>query len=154
MGQMRLKHVLEQMPTAKALIRLFVCFVFRFYGPVNLYICSKYHIYLIIPTTRAQLFKALLAYWTSSLVAKMLIVLVRTISDSQVFLLKKCEWLLQMQKLLTFFQQKKKKKKIAYMPYWMIKVLTICKVTTSLVLNNWTQAIAKSIWATSSYFLM
>ena len=34
------------------------------------------------------------------------LVLVSTISNSQVFLLKKCEQLLQMQKLLTFFQQK------------------------------------------------
>ena len=44
---------------------------------------------------------------TSSLVVKMLIVLVSTISYSQVFWLKKkCEKLLQMQKLHTFFQQK------------------------------------------------
>ena len=43
---------------------------------------------------------------TSSLVVKMLTVLVHTIFNSQVFLLKICEWLLQMQKLLTFFQQK------------------------------------------------
>ena len=35
---------------------------------------------------------------TSSLVVKMLSVLVSTISNSQVFLLKKCELLLQMQK--------------------------------------------------------
>ena len=42
---------------------------------------------------------------TSSLVVKMLTVLVSTISNSQVFLLKKCEWLVQMQKLLTFCQQ-------------------------------------------------
>ena len=40
-----------------------------------------------------------------SLVVKMLTVLVSTISNSQVFLLKKCE-LLQMQKLLTFFSAK------------------------------------------------
>ena len=38
---------------------------------------------------------------TSSLVVKMLTVLVSTVSSSQVFLLKKCE----MQKLLTFFHQ-------------------------------------------------
>ena len=37
---------------------------------------------------------------------KILTVLVSTISNLQVFLLKKCESLLQMQKLLTFFQQK------------------------------------------------
>ena len=35
----------------------------------------------------------------------MLTVLVSTISNSQVFLLKKCESLLQMQKLLTFFSK-------------------------------------------------
>ena len=33
------------------------------------------------------------------------------------------------------FQQKI----LAYMPYLMIKVLTICQLTTSLVLNNWAQ---------------
>ena len=42
----------------------------------------------------------------SSLEVKMITVLVSTISNSQVFLLKKCEQLLQMQKPLTFFQQK------------------------------------------------
>ena len=47
----------------------------------------------------------------SSLVVKMLIVLVSTISNSQVFLL-------QMQKLLTFFSAKI----LAYMPNLMIKV--------------------------------
>ena len=36
---------------------------------------------------------------------KKLIVLVSTILNSQVFLLKKCEWVLQMQKLLTFFSK-------------------------------------------------
>ena len=36
---------------------------------------------------------------------KMLTVLVSATSDSQVFLLKKCEQLLQMQKLLTFFSK-------------------------------------------------
>ena len=36
---------------------------------------------------------------------KMLTVLVSRISNSQVFLLKKCEQLLQMQKLLTFFSK-------------------------------------------------
>ena len=36
----------------------------------------------------------------------MLTVLVSRISNSQVFLLNKCEWLLQMQKLLTFFFSK------------------------------------------------
>ena len=43
---------------------------------------------------------------TSLLVVKMLTVLVSKISNSQVFFLKKCDQLLQMQKLLTFFQQK------------------------------------------------
>ena len=43
---------------------------------------------------------------TISLVVKILTILVITISNSQVFLLKKFEQLLQMQKLLTFFQQK------------------------------------------------
>ena len=58
---------------------------------------------------------------TSSLVVKTLTVLVSTISYSQVHLLNKCEKLLQMQKLLTFFSAKI----LAYMPYSMIKVLTI-----------------------------
>ena len=44
---------------------------------------------------------------TSFSVVKMLTVLVSTISNSHIFLLKKCEQLLQMQKLLTFFQQNK-----------------------------------------------
>ena len=52
---------------------------------------------------------------------KMLTVLMSTISNSQVFLVKQCEYLLQMQKLLTFFSAKT----LAYMPYLMIKVLTI-----------------------------
>ena len=47
----------------------------------------------------------------SLLVVKMLTVLVSIISNSQVFLLKKCE------KLFTFFQQKI----LMYMPYLMIK---------------------------------
>ena len=42
----------------------------------------------------------------SSLMVKMLTVLVSSIPNSQVFLLKKCELFLQMHKLLTFFQQK------------------------------------------------
>ena len=42
---------------------------------------------------------------TSLLMVKMLIFLVSTISNAQVFLLKKLEKLLQMQQLLTFFQQ-------------------------------------------------
>ena len=50
---------------------------------------------------------------TTSLVIKTVTVLVNTISNSQVFLLKKWEQLLQMQKLLTFFSAKI----IASMPY-------------------------------------
>ena len=50
---------------------------------------------------------------------KMLTVLVSTISNLQVFLLKKCEKLLQM--LLTFFSANI----LAYMPYLMTKVLTM-----------------------------
>ena len=42
----------------------------------------------------------------SWLAVKMLTVLVSTVSNSQIFLLKKCGQLLQMQKLLTFLQQK------------------------------------------------
>ena len=60
---------------------------------------------------------------TSSLVVKILTVLVKTISNLREFLLKKCEKLLQMLKLLTFFFSAKI---LAYMPYLMIKVLTIC----------------------------
>ena len=56
---------------------------------------------------------------TSSLVVKILTVLVSAISNSQVFLLKKCEWPLQMQKLLTGIFSAKI---LAYMPYLMIKV--------------------------------
>ena len=72
---------------------------------------------------------------TSSLVAKTLNVLGSTISNSQVFLMNKCELLLQMQKLLTFFSANI----LAYMEYLMIKVLTIRKLATSLVLYNWAQ---------------
>ena len=43
---------------------------------------------------------------TSLLVVKILTVLLSTVSNSQVFVLKKWEKLLQMQKLLTFFHQK------------------------------------------------
>ena len=48
----------------------------------------------------------------SSLVVKMLTVLVTTISNLQVFLLKKCE-------LLAFFQQKVS----MYLPYFKIEIL-------------------------------
>ena len=50
---------------------------------------------------------------TNSLVVKMLTVLVSTISNSQVFLLKKCD---------SHFSAKI----LAFMPYLMIKVLTVC----------------------------
>ena len=54
-----------------------------------------------------------LVSFTSSLVVKMLTALVSTI---KVFLLKKkCEYLLQFSATI-----------LAYMPYFMIKVLTIC----------------------------
>ena len=58
---------------------------------------------------------------TSFLVVKMLTILVSAISNSQALLLKKCEKLLQMQKLLTFFSAKI----LAYMPWLMLKVLII-----------------------------
>ena len=48
---------------------------------------------------------------------KMLTVLVSTISNSQVFWLKKCEWLLQMQKATHICFAKI----LAHMPYLMIK---------------------------------
>ena len=58
---------------------------------------------------------------------KMLLVLVRTISNSQVFFLKKCE------QLLHFFSVKV----LAYFAYLMIKILMILYLTTLLILNNW-----------------
>ena len=53
---------------------------------------------------------------TSSLVVKMLTVLLSTISNSQLFLLK-----MQMQKLLTFFSAKI----LAYIPYLKVKDITV-----------------------------
>ena len=64
---------------------------------------------------------------------KMLTVVVSTISNSHLFLLKKCD----LQKLIIFFSAKIS----VYMPYLMIKVLTIRSLTTSLVLNSWAQNI-------------
>ena len=64
---------------------------------------------------------------TRSLVVKMLTVLVSAISNSQVFLLKKCDKLFSA-------------KILAYMPYLMNKVLTIHQLTTSFVSNNWAKA--------------
>ena len=58
---------------------------------------------------------------TSLLVVKMLTVLVSTISNSQVFLLEKCEYLLQHAKATHIFSAKI----FVYMPYLMMKVLTI-----------------------------
>ena len=54
---------------------------------------------------------------------KILTVLVSTISNSQVFFFfqKKCEQLLQMHKLFTFFSAEI----LAFMPYLIIKVLAI-----------------------------
>ena len=57
---------------------------------------------------------------TSLLVVKIITVLVSTISNSQLFLLKNCDYFLQLKKLFTFFQQK-----CLTMPYLIIKVLTI-----------------------------
>ena len=58
---------------------------------------------------------------TSSLVIKMLTVLVSTISNSQVFLLKNMSVVLVFAKATHIFSAKI----LAYMPYLMIKVLTI-----------------------------
>ena len=66
----------------------------------------------------------------SSLVVKFLTVLVSTISNSQVFLLKNASSFCKCKSYSHFFS-----KNISYMPYLMIKVLT-----TSLDLNNWAQA--------------
>ena len=62
---------------------------------------------------------------TSLLDLKMYIVLVSTVSNSQVFLQEKYEHLLQMQKLLTFFPQK--------YYYLMIKVLN--KILTNNIIS-------------------
>ena len=70
---------------------------------------------------------------TSSLVVKMLTVLVSTISNSQVFLLKKIRVAFANAKATHIFSAKI----LAYMPYLMIKVLMICYLMPSLVLNNW-----------------
>ena len=66
---------------------------------------------------------------TSLLVVKMLTVLESTQFNLHVFLQKKCE------KLLMFFSAQI----LVYMPYLLIKVLMICQLMTSLVLNNWAQ---------------
>ena len=65
---------------------------------------------------------------TSSLVVKLLTVLVSKIFNLQIFLLKKCEWLLQMQKRHIFLA-----KILAYMPYLIIKVLTFYTLTNNIV---------------------
>ena len=62
----------------------------------------------------------------------MLTVLVRTISNSQVFLLKNVSSFCKCKSYSHFSA-----KMLAYMPYLMIKVLTIRYPTTSLVLNKW-----------------
>ena len=69
---------------------------------------------------------------TNTSVVKILTALVSTISNSRVFLLKKCE-------ATHIFSAKL----IAYMSYLMIKVLTIRLLTTSFVLNNWVLADAQ-----------
>ena len=72
---------------------------------------------------------------TDSLVVKMLTVLVSTISNSQVILLKKNVSSFANAKATHIFFSAKI---LAYVPYLIIKVLTIRLVTASLVLNNWT----------------
>ena len=64
-------------------------------------------------------------------------VLVSTVSNSHVFLLTKCEWLLQMQKLLTFFFQQKKI--LEYNAIFNDHMFNDALTTTSLVLNKWAQ---------------
>ena len=63
---------------------------------------------------------------TSLLVVKMLTVLVSTLSKSQVFLLKKNVNAFANAKATHIFSAKI----LVYMPYLMIKVSTICKLTT------------------------
>ena len=72
---------------------------------------------------------------TSSLVDKLLTVLGSTVSSLQVFLLKKMWAAFANAKATHIFSANI----LAYMPYLMIKVLTIHYLTTSLVLNNWAQ---------------
>ena len=72
---------------------------------------------------------------TSSLVVKMLTVLVSTISNSQVFLQKKISVAFANAKATHIFFSAKI---LAYMPYLMIKVLT-------LVLNNWALILKESL---------
>ena len=67
----------------------------------------------------------------SWLVVKMLTVLVSTIFNSQIFLLKKMR--VAFAKATHIFSAKI----LAYFPYLMIKVLTIHKLMAYLVLNNW-----------------
>ena len=69
---------------------------------------------------------------TRSLVVKMLTVLVTTISNSQVFLLKKLWAAFANAKATHIFLAKI----LAYNPYLMIEVLTIRKLMISIVLNN------------------
>ena len=64
----------------------------------------------------------------------MLTVLVSTVCNSQVILLKK-----NMSSFLQISYSHFSAKILEYMPYLMTKVLTIRLLTTSLVLNNWTQ---------------
>ena len=65
----------------------------------------------------------------SALVVKMLTVLLSTISNSQVILLKK--------NVSSFCKSHFFSKILAYMPQLMIKVLMVCLLKTLLVLNNW-----------------
>ena len=68
----------------------------------------------------------------SQLVVKMLTVLVSTLSNSVIFAGKM--WVAFANAKATHIFSAKI---LAYMPYLMIKVLTICELTTSLVSSNW-----------------
>ena len=90
---------------------------------------------------------------TSSLVVKMLTVLLSTISNSQVFFWKKMWVASAFAKATHIFSTKI----LAYMPYLMIKDLTIRWLMTSLALNNWATIffyhILNNKWAVTQHFL-
>ena len=69
---------------------------------------------------------------TSSFVVKMLTVPVRTISNSQVFLLKNVSSFANAKATHIFSA-----KILAYIPYFTTKVLKVRQLTTPLALNNW-----------------
>ena len=70
----------------------------------------------------------------------MLTVLVSTISNSQFFFAEKC-------KSYSHFSAKI----LTYMPYLMIKVLMICKLTTLLFSNNWALVNCRNYWGIFKY---